>query len=91
MWDSKNKLKSIHKFCEKYQIDLDKSYAYGDTHGDITMLQLVGNPKAINPSLELLNSIKSDEELASKTEIIVERKDVIYSVDANVKTIDSTF
>ena len=55
------------------------------------MLQLVGNPKAINPSLELLNSIKSDEELASKTEIIIERKDVIYSVDANVKTIDSTF
>ena len=70
---------------------VSKSYAYGDTHGDITMLQLVGNPKAINPSLELLNSIKSDEELASKTEIIVERKDVIYSVDANVKTIDSTF
>ena len=61
------------------------------THGDITMLQLVGNPKAINPSLELLNSIKNDEELASKTEIIIERKDVIYSVDANVKTIDSTF
>ena len=70
---------------------MDKSYAYGDTHGDITMLQLVGNPKAINPSLELLNSIKSDKELASKTEIIIERKDVIYSVDANVKTIDSTF
>ena len=91
MWDSANKLKSIHKFCEKYNIDLDKSYAYGDTHGDVTMLELVGNPKAINPSLELLNTIKKSELLSNKVEVIVERKDVIYSLPANVKTIKTNF
>lgn len=91
MWDSKNKLKSINKFCEKYGIDLEKSYAYGDTHGDITMLELVGNPKAINPSLELINSIKNDGRLRAKTEIIIERKDVIYSVNADVKILNSSF
>ena len=91
MWDSENKLKSIHKFCEKYKIDLNKSYAYGDTHGDITMLQLVGNPRAINPSLELLNNIKNDKKLKYKTEIIIERKDVVYSVNADVKILNSSF
>lgn len=29
-------------FCEKYDIDLSQSYAYGDTAGDFTMLKSVG-------------------------------------------------
>lgn len=40
-----------------------KSYAYGDTHGDYSMLLSVGHPRAINPSLELLNSIKESDYL----------------------------
>lgn len=87
MWDSENKLKSIQHFCKKYDIELEKSYAYGDTNGDITMMRLVGNPKAINPSLELLNHLKNDEHLKNKVEIIIERKDVIYSVTPKVQTI----
>lgn len=88
MWDSQNKLKAIDKFCHKYEISLDDSFAYGDTHGDITMLQLVGHPRAFNPSKELLCSIKKDDDLRKKTEIIIERKDVIYKIDASVDIID---
>ena len=85
MWDSKNKMRSINYFCEKYDIDLTQSYAYGDTNGDYSMLSLVGNPRAINPSKELLIKIKNDENLKDKTEIYVERKDVIYKITSEVE------
>lgn len=87
MWDSENKMKSIDMFCKKYGIDLMKSYAYGDTHGDYSMLLSVGHPRAINPSLELLNSIKESDYLKKNTEIIIERKDVIYKVHSDVETL----
>ena len=73
--------------CKKYGIDLMKSYAYGDTHGDYSMLLSVGHPRAINPSLELLNSIKESDYLKKNTEIIIERKDVIYKVHSDVETL----
>lgn len=85
MWDSKNKMIAINNFCEKYNIDLSESYAYGDTNGDYSMLNLVGYPRAINPSKELLLKIKTEENLKNKTEIFVERKDVIYKVSADVE------
>ena len=47
----------------------------------------VGHPRAINPSLELLNSIKESDYLKKNTEIIIERKDVIYKVHSNVETL----
>ncbi|MGL4687930.1 MAG: HAD family hydrolase [Fusobacteriaceae bacterium] len=78
MWDTPNKIKAIDVFCEKYNIILKDSYAYGDTNGDYGMLSLVGHPKAINPSRELINSIRNNSDLSEKCEIIVERKDVIY-------------
>lgn len=86
MWDKKHKLIALKEFCDKYDIDLEKSYAYGDTNGDFEMLSSVGNPTAINPTVELINSIKSDEKLLNKINVIVERKDAIYKIDLN--TID---
>ncbi len=80
MWDTPNKIKSINHFCEKYDIDLTKSYAYGDTNGDYGMLSLVGNPIAINPSRELIVNIKNNKKLIDSCQIIVERKDVIYHI-----------
>ena len=88
MWDSTSKNLAIDNFVEKYNIDLSKSYAYGDTNGDITMLRRVGNPIAINPTSELVNHMSKDKELKEKTQIIVERKDIIYSLDCNVKTLN---
>lgn len=81
MWDSQSKKKAILEIIEEYDIDLDKSYAYGDTAGDFTMLKMVGNPFAINPTKELLMKILADDELRGKIKIVVERKDVTYLLD----------
>lgn len=81
MWDSKSKEKAITELAKKYDIDLNESYAYGDTHGDLTMLKYVGHPTAINPTKELLLNIQQDPDLSSRARVIVERKDVIYNID----------
>ncbi len=87
MWDSKSKKKVLNELIEKYDVDLENSYAYGDTTGDLSMLKLMGNPIAINPNLPLLEAIKKDKYLQEKAIIIVERKNVIYKLDHNVETI----
>lgn len=85
MWDSKSKNIAIDTFVEKYDIDLSHSYAYGDNNGDISMLKRVGHPVAINPTNELVNHIIKDDTLRERAQVIVERKDIIYSLDCNVK------
>ncbi|MDN5305310.1 MAG: hypothetical protein PWP46_2197 [Fusobacteriaceae bacterium] len=89
MWDSESKQKAINNFVKKYNLDLSKSYAYGDTNGDITMFKSVGKPIAINPAKELLNGIRADKELSKKIKIVVERKDIMYILDSNVKTFNN--
>lgn len=88
MWDSENKQRTIDEFVNKYNVDLDLSYSYGDTKGDLSMLKIVGNPIAINPNMDLLKAIKSDSDLNGKASIIVERKDIIYKLNPNVEVID---
>lgn len=83
MWDHESKLSAIKEFENKYDIDLSKSYAYGDTSGDITMFKSVGIPYAINPTKELLDKVMEDKEIMDKIKVIVERKDVTYSLDVN--------
>nr|WP_319488787.1 HAD-IB family hydrolase [uncultured Caproiciproducens sp.] len=83
MWDSQSKRKAIFEMAEKHDIDLSQSYAYGDTNGDYSMLRLVGNPFAINPTRELLSHIQNDDELKEKFTVIVERKDVTYQMNVN--------
>lgn len=85
MWDSESKDKAIKCFVDKYDLDLDKSYAYGDTNGDFNMLKSVGNPVAMNPVKELIQNIEKDEELKKKLKLIIERKDVIYETNLNIK------
>lgn len=87
MWDSVNKNKAIDQLIEQYQIDIDASFAYGDTNGDLSMLRRIGNPIAINPNYELVHQLKLDENLAKRTLIIVERKDVVYQLSADVDII----
>ena len=88
MWDAESKNKTIDRLVEEYNIDLDKSYAYGDTNGDYNMLRRVGNPVAINPSKELFSKIKANEELAKKATILIERKDVIYKTKADIDILE---
>jgi HAD superfamily hydrolase (TIGR01490 family) len=86
MWDSRSKRKAIFEMAEKHNIDLDASFAYGDTTGDISMLKLVGHPFVINPTKELIIRIQEDDELKERVTVIVERKDVTYRL--NVNTLD---
>ncbi len=79
MWDGRSKLSAVMDLTKRYNLNLDASYAYGDTNGDITMFQLVGNPNAINPSYELLDKLYNDDDLREKTVINIERKDVNYN------------
>ncbi len=80
MWDAVSKRAAILEMVEKYDISLEDSYAYGDTAGDFTMLSMVGHPYAINPTTELLDKIMETDSLKHKIKIIVERKDVIYTI-----------
>ena len=80
MWDSVSKQTAIEYFVAKYNIDLNQSYAYGDTSGDFNMLKLISNPTAVNPTKELLLKILGDDELKNKISIMLERKDVVYSL-----------
>lgn len=88
MWDSENKQKALDEFVDKYDVNLDLSYSYGDTTGDLSMLKMVGYPVAINPNRRLLEAIKQDGYLRSKTLIIVERKDIIYKLSPDVEILD---
>lgn len=80
MWDSVNKKKAINELVKKYDIDLNRSYAYGDTAGDFSMLKSVAFPVAINPTRELVNKLKNDTQTSTKAQIIVERKDMVYKL-----------
>jgi HAD superfamily hydrolase (TIGR01490 family) len=88
MWDSKSKKEAIHHFALKYNIDLDKSYAYGDTAGDFTMFQLVGLPVLVNPTRELIKKVQGNEETRKKALVVVERKDVVYKLTPDLVQID---
>jgi HAD superfamily hydrolase (TIGR01490 family) len=84
MWDSDSKKKAVLEMAEKYNLDLSQSYAYGDTNGDFSMLNLVGYPFAVNPTRELLYKIHGDLKLREKVCVIVERKDVTYRLNVNI-------
>ena len=88
MWDSENKQRALNEFVERFNVNLDSSYAYGDTTGDFSMLKMVGNPVTINPNRELLTAIKGDEQLYEKITIIVERKNLIYKLSPDVEVLD---
>lgn len=88
MWDSDSKQKVLNELISKYNIDLENSYAYGDTIGDLSMLRMMGNPVAINPNKALFDHIKREKDLADKTTIIVERKNVVYKLDSKVEIIE---
>lgn len=85
MWDSVSKQRVLDELIEKYQVDLDNSFAYGDTTGDLSMLRMMGNPVAINPNKELFLAIQDDGKLSGKTTIIVERKNIIYKMNSQIE------
>ncbi len=85
MWDSESKKRVIRELIQKYDVDLEHSFAYGDTTGDLSMLRMVGNPIAINPNRLLFESIRADKELSERATIIIERKDIIYKLKPDIE------
>ena len=47
------KAEAVRQFAAEHDFDLDNSYAYSDSATDIPMLELVGNPVAVNPDRAL--------------------------------------
>ena len=47
------KVEPMRRFAADHDIDLDQSFAYSDSASDLPMLDLVGNPIAVNPDAEL--------------------------------------
>lgn len=48
----------LRRYAELNDIDLDASYAYGDSHVDLPMLSVVGHPVAVNPDRGLLRATR---------------------------------
>ncbi len=48
------KVAPMREFAVVHGIDLEASWAYSDAASDLPMLELVGNPVAVNPDAELL-------------------------------------
>jgi HAD superfamily hydrolase (TIGR01490 family) len=48
------KIGPMRRFAAEHDIDLGASWAYSDAISDLPMLELVGNPIAVNPDAELL-------------------------------------
>ncbi len=49
--DGKQQL--VKDYCEQNQISSSSSFAYSDHHSDVLLLELVGNPVAVNPTKKL--------------------------------------
>jgi HAD superfamily hydrolase (TIGR01490 family) len=44
------KLRAVRELASRHGIDLSRSYAYGDSFGDLRLLEAVGNAVAVNPT-----------------------------------------
>ena len=49
----KEKQTAVERFAREHNIDLSRSYAFGDSRADLPMLESVGFPCVVNPGQEL--------------------------------------
>jgi len=70
-----NKGAVLQRAVRKENLTLEGSIGVGDTESDIPMLEMVERPIAFNPNAELYKHAKR-----RKWEVVVERKDVIYTI-----------
>lgn len=47
------KVRRIQYLAKKYNLDLSASYAYSDHHADLPLLEAVGRPAVVNPTVKL--------------------------------------
>ncbi len=75
-----NKANILKRALEKEGLTLKGSVGVGDTEGDITMLEMVERPICFNPNKKLYTYAKR-----MGWEVVVERKDVIYTLPGSGK------
>lgn len=68
----------LQTLIEKHGATREGSIAVGDSEGDIPMLSAVENPIAFNPTRRLL-----DHATRAGWQIVVERKDTIYTLESH--------
>ncbi len=67
---------TVEQYLTENNLELEGSYGMGDTESDAKFLEIVENPIAFNPNLNL-------KKIAKKNgwKIVVEKKDVIYQIN----------
>lgn len=75
----------LQHVAQKQNISLQNSVGIGDTENDIPFLELVKRPICFNPNKNLFNYAKR-----KGWTIVVERKDVIYTIDCAKKSHNGT-
>jgi HAD superfamily hydrolase (TIGR01490 family) len=45
----RNKAAAVQRFCDDNDIDLQRSYFYADGNEDVALMNVVGNPRPVNP------------------------------------------
>ncbi len=76
-----SKAELITQYAEEHGFDLRDSLAIGDSHSDVGLLELVGDPIAFNPSEELLSVAQS-----RGWRIVIERKNIAYTLEPGADT-----
>lgn len=71
----KNKALVVDRVLERQGLNREGSIGVGDTEGDIPLLESVDMPICFNPNMKLFEYAKG-----KKWPVIVERKDVVYTI-----------
>ncbi|MBU2025146.1 MAG: HAD-IB family phosphatase [Patescibacteria group bacterium] len=72
----RDKADALKRYVAEKGISLHHSFGIGDTESDASVLELVENPIAFNPNLNLFRIAQKNN-----WKIVVERKDVIYEIN----------
>lgn len=72
-----NKDAALKSLVHKHQATYNRSIGVGDSHSDIKMLSLTKQPIAFNPEQSLFDYAKN-----KKWKIVIERKNVVYEMEA---------
>ena len=75
----------LKTMVSKFDLDLNRSLAVGDTSNDISMLQMVKEAVVFNPNRELFKVARENGWM-----VVVERKDMVYGMTKDGETYNLT-
>lgn len=73
---ARNKKSELNKLIAKHHLSLTGSIAVGDSESDIPLLEMVEQPIAFNPTVQLYKKARENS-----WKIVVERKNVVYELE----------